>query len=98
MKITIKNKLEAFGLASVGVGDFFRFANGKNTDAVYVCLYVTKEQYSTIKVCRKLGERTVENLWVTHKERHVVFVEPVEIVFEDTTHKEMAFKASKDET
>ena len=98
MKITIRNKLEAFGLSSVSVGDFFRFANGKNTDSVYVCLSIRQEQYTTIKVCRNLGERCVEQLWVTNKERYIVFVEPIEIVFEDTTRKEMEIVVNKDET
>lgn len=98
MKITIKNKLEAFGLSSVRVGDFFRFANGKNTNSVYMCLTIREEGYSKIKVCRNLGERCVEQLWVTNKERYVVFVEPVEIVFEDTTQNEMKFTVNKDET
>lgn len=74
MKITIRNKLEAHGLRSVGVGDFFRFANGKNTDAVFLCL---SEKDSTY--CLKVNARlALLAAWGTRRDLPPITAAPYE--------------------
>lgn len=84
MKITIQEPIVAVGIREVQQGDFFRYANGKSTDLVFVALEQKTENYNTYWITRNLNSDELRKIYVnTRKERMVVIVTPLELVVRD---------------
>lgn len=86
MNVSIKPACITVKIRAVKAGDFFRFANGNNTDVAYIALQRLDVSYNTVLLCRNLNTGVLKRLYVnTRKERDVTMLEPISIEFRDTT-------------
>lgn len=88
MKTVIEAPIVAIGIAGVAQGDFFRFANGKASESVFVALERRTEGYNTFWLARDLSGDRIRKVYAnTRKERVVVIVEPIELRVRDTNSR-----------
>jgi len=99
MRITIDAPILSVSIREVVQGDFFRFANGKNTETIFVALEQRTENYNTYWIARNMNDGEMKKLYVnTRKERVVVIVEPIELRVRDRNGSPILGLVEDDET
>ena len=83
MKVTISHETSTSGLRDVEAGDFFRFANGKHTDLVFLAMSDHTQGHLRWWLCKNMNTGELKKLYLTNTRRVIMFVEPLEATFND---------------